>query len=559
MKKKLFVVEASGKIKKITSLLSECIDDDFEVVATNGKLFDLPNDKLGIDPETLRIKSMEPISPEKINFLEKKIASASHVYIMSDNDIEGEVIAKEISTLIPAEVSRSRILLNALTIDSMSEALRRQDQVNESIVSCGVSRRIFDRLVGFSLSSFEHNHETVVVPGVIGRVLTPVLHELGSAPYEVAVLQKTIPDPMGGEWQLDISISNDALKLGQNTRDLLASLEDMEVIETSRVTLPDDTVLWSGIDTLLNVCNTLNIEPDEAMRCMEELYEEGDISYPRSDSRQLSHASILELQKISEIHGILDFSVDKIKKNNINPPDRIIQGAHEAVVPLSHRIDINSNIDSLTIKDRILLIITKNAITAGRENLNKTIINGALSNNLSKNDEWFKLISRFNKDSVTIKKIYTETTGFKRKSYINSSFNNGTDTLCSKRNPSIKYKEHSKGLVVLMSLDRIGIGRPSTVSRHAKKIAKKFIRDNMQLNKRAELSVRRAETLAPGFLNFETCRRIDAILHTASESSTTEKILLSLKEGGIPLIPGESKGTHMPSKSKDNDRDISLF
>ena len=152
-KKKLFIVEASGKIKKIKSLLNEIISDDFDVVATNGRLFDLPKNEMGIDFDSMSITKKVPLSGDVISLLKRKINNASHVYIMSDNDIEGEVIAKDITSLIDEKTPFSRVFFNSLTTESLEEAINRNDSVNESSVSCGVSRRIFDRVVGFSLSS----------------------------------------------------------------------------------------------------------------------------------------------------------------------------------------------------------------------------------------------------------------------------------------------------------------------------------------------------------------------------------------------------------------------
>ena len=486
-KKKLFIVEASGKIKKIKSLLNEIISDDFDVVATNGRLFDLPKNEMGIDFDSMSITKKVPLSDDVISLLKRKINNASHVYIMSDNDIEGEVIAKDITSLIDEKTPFSRVFFNSLTTESLEEAINRNDSVNESSVSCGVSRRIFDRVVGFSLSSSWKNEANgSSFPGDVGRVLSPVLSEISSSSYEVAAIQKIIPSKDGGEWQIDISVSNNDLKLGRNTKDLLLTIGDPEITEVGRAEFDDDTELWSGTDTLSNICRELNESPSIVMNCLQELYEDGDISYPRSDSRHLSLSSFHELRAVAESFGFNDMVFEKIKTTAGDAHNHKIQGAHEAVIPLTSRIDVNIPIHSLALKDQVLQIITKNAVCAGRENVKKIISYGSISGDSPEDRAWQTILSRFSPGSVNIRKTHTETKGFKRKNHQNNLFKYGTAASFSMNNTSIRYKELKKEVVVLNIMCKIGIGRPSTMDAHSEKIAKRFLDNNKQLNKWGE-------------------------------------------------------------------------
>ncbi|MNG58571.1 DNA topoisomerase 1 [compost metagenome] len=556
LKKKLFVVEASGKIAKVSSLLNELINDDFEVVATNGKLFNLPVKEIGVDLETLEVTKLVPISNDKIQFLNKKISGASHVYLMTDNDIEGEVIAKEISSLIPLSVPSTRLRFNALTTESLRGALDMPDSVKESSATCGLSRRIFDRIVGYGLSkpySKSLSQDKDDLPGIVGRVLSPVLNELSSSRLEVASLQKGISDKEGGEWLVDISISNENLKLGRNAQALLMTLPDIEIIEVERIVEEDDSTPWSGRDTLVNVCKTLNITPSEAMREMQSLYESGDISYPRSDSRQMSLDSMRELMAVAENYGVIDFDLKTIQRKARDGGSTIIQGAHEAVIPLSNNLDINANMESLALRDQVLLIITKNAIAAGRQDLTRTLIKGIPSNDFSLNEPWNKLFSIFGRDNVSISKSFISTKGYKRKTPKNERFDYGTSRFFSMANSTVRYKEHQRETVVLMAMDRIGIGRPSTIDMHASKIASKYLGSDMKLNTKAELSLRRADILAPGLITKASCSDIDAILHTPDSSSTQEKIMQALKAGGIEIRGGKAGAVFIPNKQNDKD------
>ncbi|PTH79173.1 hypothetical protein DAA48_22340 [Aeromonas veronii] len=550
-KKKLFIVEASGKIKKIKSLLNEIISDDFDVVATNGRLFDLPKNEMGIDFDSMSITKKVPLSGDVISLLKRKINNASHVYIMSDNDIEGEVIAKDITSLIDEKTPFSRVFFNSLTTESLEEAINRNDSVNESSVSCGVSRRIFDRVVGFSLSSSWKNETNgSSFPGDVGRVLSPVLSEISSSSYEVAAIQKIIPSKDGGEWQIDISVSNNDLKLGRNTKDLLLTIGDPEITEVGRAEFDDDTELWSGTDTLSNICRELNESPSIVMNCLQELYEDGDISYPRSDSRHLSLSSFHELRAVAESFGFNDMVFEKIKTTAGDAHNHKIQGAHEAVIPLTSRVDVNIPIHSLALKDQVLQIITKNAICAGRENVKKIISYGSIAGNSPEDRAWQTILSRFSPGSVTIRKTHTETKGFKRKNHQNNIFKYGTAASFSMNNTSIRYKELKKEVIVLSIMCKIGIGRPSTMDAHSEKIAKRFLDNNKQLNKWGELSIKRAEILAPGLISRKNYQEIDRILHAINEdASIKDRITLALKEGSITINSGEGSGLATPKES----------
>jgi DNA topoisomerase IA len=550
-KKKLFIVEASGKIKKIKSLLNEIMSDDFDVVATNGRLFDLPKDEMGIDVDSMSITKRVPLSDNVISFLRDKIKNSSHVYVMSDNDIEGEVIAKDITSLVGKEIPFSRVFFNALTTESLDAAINKNDSVNESSVSCGLSRRIFDRLVGFSLSSsWKSDSYSDNFPGDVGRVLSPVLSEISSSSYEVAIIQKAIPGKDGGEWQIDISVSNNDLKLGRNTKDLLLTIGDPEIIEVGRAEFDDDTQLWSGTDTLSNICRELNESPSLVMDCLQELYEDGEISYPRSDSNHLSLSSFNELRAVAESFGFSDMNFEKIKKTAGDGFNHKIQGAHEAVIPLTSRVDVNIPPYSLALKDQVLQIITKNAICAGRSNVKKIISYGAIAGSSPEDRAWQAALSRFSPGSVLIRKTHTETRGFKRKNHQNNTFKYGTAASFSMNNSSIRYKELKKEIVVLDIMCKIGIGRPSTMDAHAEKIAKRFLDNNKQLNKWGELSIKRAELLAPGLISRKNYQEIDRILHSTNEDvSIKDRIALALKEGSITISSGGESGEIIPKES----------
>lgn len=153
---KLLIVESPAKIKTISKFLGK----DFKILSTFGHIKDLPSRKLGIkinektkkialDYEVLKDKQ------EKITDICKQASKCSEVYLASDPDREGEIIAWHIGQEIEKVVDPEniyRITFNEITKDAITEAINNKTVIDEKKVAAQQARRILDRWVGYEVS-----------------------------------------------------------------------------------------------------------------------------------------------------------------------------------------------------------------------------------------------------------------------------------------------------------------------------------------------------------------------------------------------------------------------
>ncbi len=153
---KLLIVESPAKIKTISKFLGA----DFKIMSTFGHIKDLPSKKLGIarDEKTNKITLDYEVlkdKQEKITEICKQASRASEIYLASDPDREGEIIAwhisQEIKKVADAE-SIYRITFNEITKDAIVEAIDKKTVIDENKVNAQQARRILDRWVGYEVS-----------------------------------------------------------------------------------------------------------------------------------------------------------------------------------------------------------------------------------------------------------------------------------------------------------------------------------------------------------------------------------------------------------------------
>lgn len=150
----LIIVESPTKAKT----LSRFLGSDFRVEATMGHIRDLPQKKLGIDLTTFEPEYV--LSEEKkdtIARLKKAAIGADKIYLASDPDREGEAIAFHVAFILNEKSKKSkheifRITFHEITKSAIDEALKNPGVINMNLVEAQTARRTLDRLVGYKLS-----------------------------------------------------------------------------------------------------------------------------------------------------------------------------------------------------------------------------------------------------------------------------------------------------------------------------------------------------------------------------------------------------------------------
>ncbi|HXY31064.1 MAG TPA: type I DNA topoisomerase [Gemmatimonadaceae bacterium] len=150
--KSLVIVESPAKAKTISKYLGS----DYRVRATVGHVRDLPEKGLGIDIEDGFRPTYVPVPGKEKTLAELKSAAkvASHVYLATDPDREGEAIAWHVAESIKRRGGApvQRVLFHEVTRDAVQRAIRNAGRIDEKKVQAQQARRVLDRLVGYKAS-----------------------------------------------------------------------------------------------------------------------------------------------------------------------------------------------------------------------------------------------------------------------------------------------------------------------------------------------------------------------------------------------------------------------
>ena len=151
MAKNLVIVESPSKAKTIKGYLGK----NFEVVASNGHIRDLPKSQLGVDvdnnfePKYITIRGKGDLLAK----LKKEAKSADRVLLATDPDREGEAISWHLAKSLDIDVnSDCRISFNEITKSAVTAAVKQPRKIDLDLVEAQQARRVLDRIVGYKLS-----------------------------------------------------------------------------------------------------------------------------------------------------------------------------------------------------------------------------------------------------------------------------------------------------------------------------------------------------------------------------------------------------------------------
>jgi len=150
--KNLVVVESPTKTRTLKKFLGK----DFEIKASLGHIKDLPKSKLGVDVEH-DFKPQYQIAPGKkkvVKELREAAEKADQVYLATDPDREGEAIASHVNEEIAKSKKQKakRVVFHEITKDAVAEAFKHPRDIDANLVDAQKARRVLDRLVGYKLS-----------------------------------------------------------------------------------------------------------------------------------------------------------------------------------------------------------------------------------------------------------------------------------------------------------------------------------------------------------------------------------------------------------------------
>ncbi len=482
MAKYLVIVESPAKVKTIKKFLGK----NYEVMASNGHVRDLPKSQLGIDvdgdfePKYITIRGKGDI----LAALRKEVKKADKIYLATDPDREGEAISWHLSAALKLEDKNvSRISFNEITKSAVKESLKNPRQIDMDLVDAQQARRVLDRMVGYKISPLLW---AKVKRGLsAGRVQSVALRIVCDREEEINAF---IPEEY---WSLDVSLNADGekkpliAKLVGKGKDkivisskeemdkVLAELENekFEILDIKKGERIKKAPLPFTTSTLQQEASkALNFPISKTMRIAQQLYEGVDIkgqgtvgliTYLRTDSIRISEeADAMAKTFISENYGdkYLSSGGNKDKKS------QKIQDAHEAIRPS----DINrtpSDIKESLSRDqfRLYQLIWKRFAASRMANA----IYETTTVNIGAGDYRFHVsTSRVSFDGFRL--AYVEADDEKEEKQVTfKSIDENTKLTFEEFDPKQHFTQppaHYTEASLVKTLEELGIGRPSTYS-----------------------------------------------------------------------------------------------
>jgi DNA topoisomerase-1 len=343
----LVIVESPTKAKK----LSQYLGKDFVVEASKGHVRDLPKSKLGVDIENGFLPTYETIrgSGQIVGKLLALAKKADTVYLAADPDREGEAIVWH---LLQAwenkdiEKKSVRSVFHEITKDAVLEAINHPQKLNIALVDAQQARRVLDRLVGYKLSpvlwkKVRRGLSAGRVQSVALRLIVEREKEiLAFKPeeyWEVDVLLKALKEQLtfrvielNGK-AYDPHSESDVEKVRSWSKDAKYVVADTEKKQRTRKPYPPFTT-----STLQQAAaNRLGMSAKRSMQLAQQLYEEGFITYHRTDATALSSTALAMAREYIE----KEFGVKYLpeKPNFYATKSKNAQEAHEAIRPTSDK------------------------------------------------------------------------------------------------------------------------------------------------------------------------------------------------------------------------------
>ena len=337
--KNLVIVESPAKAKTIEKYLG----NDFHVLSSVGHIRAIAKKtKDGTPPIDIQhgFKTTYEIDPEKkkvIAELKKAVKSggATNVWLATDEDREGEAIAWHLCEVLKLDPKTTkRITFHEITKSAIEEAIKHPRTVDMKLVEAQQARQILDRIVGFELSPVVWQK----VPGgkSAGRVQSPAVrllvereHEIdafaGSSQFKVTAIFAAGKQELKAELKQRFDSEDAARAFLESLASATFTVTDISTSPSSRNPAAPFTT-----STLQQEANSkLGMGSRATMASAQKLYQEGRITYMRTDSVNLSSQAIAaSADYIKRLYGIEYSHVRKFKTKSAGA-----QEAHEAIRP----------------------------------------------------------------------------------------------------------------------------------------------------------------------------------------------------------------------------------
>lgn len=467
MQENLVIVESPAKAKTIEKFLGK----DFVVKSSFGHIRDLSKKELGINiadgyKPTYEIPSDKKKVVDELTKLSKQVKT---VWLASDEDREGEAIAWHLTEVLGLPVDQTkRIVFHEITKNAILHAIETPRTVDMNLVNAQQARRVLDRLVGFELSPILWKKvrpalsagrvQSVAVRLIVERE-RDIINFKSSSSYRVVAQFYSTDDPaktvFKAEYSQKFATRGDAEAMLERFKNTVFTVEKTEEKPLKRYPAPPFTT-----STLQQEAGRkFGMSVSQTMSVAQKLYEQGLITYMRTDSVNLSSLAIAKCKE--EITAL--FGEKYSSAHNYTTKSKGAQEAHEAIRP--SYID-RRTIEGTAVEKRLYELIWKRTVASQMvaADIDRTVITIAMSDG----DDKFTASGetmRFDGFLRLYSESKEEENGEQSETSLLPSLANGqrldyTTITATERftAPPLRYNEAS----LVKRLEELGIGRPST-------------------------------------------------------------------------------------------------
>ena len=384
MQENLVIVESPAKAKTIEKFLGS----DFKVMSSYGHIRDLKKKELSIDKDTLQPDYVIPKDKEELVKKLKESAKKAHkVWLASDEDREGEAISWHLCEVLGLdEASTNRIVFHEITKPAILAAIARPRHLDMNLVNAQQARRVLDRIVGFKLSPVLWRKvkpalsagrvQSVAVRLIVERERE--IQQFNSEPYYRINAIFAITNANGSQSEVKAELDkrfdnhDDAIAFLNQCKDSEFTVDSVTKKPLKRMPAPPFTT-----STLQQeAARKLGFSVSQTMMVAQHLYENGLITYMRTDSVNLSKLCLgAAKEEIVKLYG-----EEYSSTRNFHTHSKGAQEAHEAIRPTYMS---NTSIDGTSQERRLYDLIWKRTAASqmAEAQIEKTTVAIAMTGN----------------------------------------------------------------------------------------------------------------------------------------------------------------------------------
>ena len=384
MQENLVIVESPAKAKTIEKFLGS----DFKVMSSYGHIRDLKKKELSIDKDTLQPDYVIPKDKEELVKKLKESAKKAHkVWLASDEDREGEAISWHLCEVLGLdEASTNRIVFHEITKPAILAAIARPRHLDMNLVNAQQARRVLDRIVGFKLSPVLWRKvkpalsagrvQSVAVRLIVERERE--IQQFKSEPYYRINAIFAITNANGSQSEVKAELDkrfdnhDDAIAFLNQCKDSEFTVDSVTKKPLKRMPAPPFTT-----STLQQeAARKLGFSVSQTMMVAQRLYENGLITYMRTDSVNLSKLCLgAAKEEIVKLYG-----EEYSSTRTFHTHSKGAQEAHEAIRPTYMS---NTTIEGTSQERRLYDLIWKRTAASqmAEAQIEKTTVAIAMSGN----------------------------------------------------------------------------------------------------------------------------------------------------------------------------------